>query len=93
MLMPKSGLTYTQGKPKQFSREDLDTPVTRDFCADCGTHLITRPPGLEQVVLKIGTLDNPAAFEAPQIAIYTIDVQDFHQIPEDMPKFEKLPEQ
>jgi len=91
MLMPLDGFHYSKGTPKQFIRSDLDQPVTREFCAECGTHLATRRPGLPAVVVKVGTLDDPSRFGAPQMAIYTIDRQDFHQIPEGLPEFERLP--
>lgn len=90
MAMPLDGFKYTKGAPKQFSRTDLERPVTREFCAECGTHLVTRVPGLPAVVLKVGTLDDPTVF-APQAAIYTVDKQPFHHIPADMPAFERLP--
>ena len=92
MLMPVAGFSYTKGTPKTFTRKDLDAAVTREFCAECGTHLATRRPGLPAVVLKIGTLDDPAQFGAPKMAIYTIDKQPFHQIAEGLPTFERLPQ-
>jgi hypothetical protein len=46
---------------------------------------------LPAVILKVGTLDDPALFGAPQMAIFTIDKQAFHQIPEGLPSFERLP--
>jgi len=52
---------------------------------------VTRPPSVPGIVLKVGTLDDPTLFGAPQIAIYTVDKQAFHQIPEGMPAFERLP--
>ena len=39
MLMPPEGFRYVSGTPKTFTRSDLDQPVTREFCANCGTHL------------------------------------------------------
>ena len=93
LLMPSAGLRYTEGTPKQFTRSDLEGAVTREFCAECGTHLITRLPTMPAVVLKVGTLDDPAQFGLPQMAIYTIDRQAFHQIPESLPAFERLPPQ
>lgn len=54
MLMPPEGFRYTKGEPKQFRRADIDNAVTREFCADCGTHLPTRRPGLPYVILKAG---------------------------------------
>lgn len=90
MLMPADGFRYTRGEAKTFTRSDLERPVTREFCADCGTHLITRRPGLPFVVLKIGTLDDPAVFE-PRMAIFTVDRQPFHHIADGLPSFERLP--
>jgi hypothetical protein len=91
LLMPLGGFSYCGGTPKQFARSDLEGAVTREFCADCGTHLTTRRPGLAAVILKVGTLDDPTLFGSPQMAIYTIDKQAFHHIPEEMPTFERLP--
>jgi hypothetical protein len=53
--------------------------------------MVTLRPGLPAVVLKVGTLDDPALFGEPKMAIFTEDRQVFHYIPEEMPVFEKLP--
>src|SRR6266478_2798134 len=81
---------YPKGTPKQFSRKDIEKPVTREFCGECGTHVITRPQR-PVVVIKVGTLDDPAQI-MPQVAIYTVDKQPFHHIPDGMPSFERLPQ-
>ena len=73
MLVEPRGFRYTSGEPRKFSRSDLENPVTREFCGECGTHLATRRLGLPPVVLKVGTLDDPGLFGAPQMAIYTVD--------------------
>ncbi len=91
LLVPAAGFRYTKGAPKQFTRSDLAQAVTREFCADCGTHLTTRRPGLPAVILKVGTLDEPRRFGAPQLAIFTIDRQPYHHVPDGMPTFERLP--
>lgn len=91
MLMPPDGFRYTKGAPKQFTRTDIEGAVTREFCETCGTHIISRPPDMPFVVLKIGTLDEPVRFGGPRMAIYTIDKQPFHSIPDGMPTFERLP--
>lgn len=90
MAMPADGFEYTSGEPRTFTRSDLAQAVTREFCEECGTHLVTLRPGLPAVVLKIGTLDDPSQF-TPRAAIFTVDKQAFHQIPEGMPVFERLP--
>jgi hypothetical protein len=91
MLMPVKGFSYSKGSPKQFSRTDIEGAVTREFCAECGTHMTTRRPGLSAVNVKAGTLDDPALFGTPQMAIFTVDKQAFHAIPEGIPSFERLP--
>ena len=91
MVMPVDGFRYTNGTPRRFARSDLEKPRTREFCETCGTHLTTRRIGLEAVILKVGTLDDPALFGGPEVAIYTIDKQAFNHIPEGMPSFERLP--
>jgi hypothetical protein len=91
MGMPEGGFEFTKGSATAFKRADLDNPVTREFCGECGTHLLARAPGLPLALLKVGTLDDPSAFKGPQMAIFTCDQQAFHQIPEGIPTFERGP--
>ena len=42
------------------------------------------------VLLKVGTMDNPALF-TPDLAIFTCDAQSFHHVPAGMPAFERMP--
>jgi hypothetical protein len=91
IAMPIAGFKYTKGAPKQFARGDIANPVTREFCPDCGTHVVTRPQGFPAVIIKVGSLDDPKEFGNPDMAIFTIDKQSFHQIPQGMPAFEHLP--
>ena len=90
IAMPIPGFKYTKGTPKQFARKDLEKPATREFCPECGTHVVTRAPGFPAVILKVGSLDDPKVFK-PTMAIYTCDKQPFHRIPEGIPTFERLP--
>ena len=53
---------------------------------------LEKPPQRPVVVIKVGTLDKPAEI-MPQIAIFTIDKQPFHHVPEGMPAFERRPPQ
>jgi len=90
--MPATSFSYTKGEPKGFSRKDLAKPVTREFCAKCGTHVLTRAPALPgAVILKVGTFDDPSLFAGPQMVINTIDKQAFHHIPSGVPTFERMP--
>jgi len=91
LVLPAAGFRYTKGEPKAYQRSDLEQPVTREFCPECGTHLITRRPDMPMVIVKVGTLDDPSQFGTPQMAIYTCDKQPFHLIPDGMPAFERMP--
>ena len=92
MILPEGTFTYTKGKPKAFRRKDLDTPVSREFCADCGTQILARGAGLPgMVILKVGTLDDPGLFAGPQMAIHLADKQKFHHVPEGIAMFERTP--
>ena len=91
MGMPEAAFRYTEGAPKGFRRSDLPKPVTREFCANCGTHVTTRSPNIPGVVLvKVGTLDDPSVF-TPQMVIFTCDKQPFHHVPEGVPAFARAP--
>jgi hypothetical protein len=91
LAMPEVGFRYTSGQPASFARSDLERPVTREFCAACGTHLVSRPFGAPVRILKVGSLDDPSLFGGPQIAMYTIDKQPFHQVPAGVPEVERTP--
>ncbi len=92
MAMPEAGFAWTKGEAKPFRRSDLENPVTREFCAECGTHLLSRAPGVPgAVLLKVGTLDDPSLFGMPEVAIFMIDKQSFHHVPDGVAVFERTP--
>jgi len=92
MGMPAASFSYTKGTPKSFARKDLPNPVTREFCAECGTQILARSPSLPgAVLLKVGTLDDPSVYEGPQMVIFTIDKQAFHHVPAGVATFERVP--
>ena len=90
MAFPTASFKYTKGQPAEFKRSDLDTPVVREFCGECGTHILARPPGIPGVVLKVGTLDDQSSF-TPQMAIYLCDKQAYHSVPEGAATFDRTP--
>src|SRR5690606_34075897 len=92
MGMPQEGFSYTRGTTAKFARGDLPSPVTREFCPTCGTHLLTTSPRVSgAVLLKVGTMDDPALFGKPALAIFAIEKQAFHHIPDDIPVSDRRP--
>ena len=81
--------SWTRGTPAAFKSSSI---AERDFCAACGTHVLSRAPGVPgAVLLKVGTFDDPSLFGGPQMVIFTIDKQSFHHLPEGVPAFERTP--
>jgi len=91
MMMPVAGFRYTKGAPASYTRDDIPSPVTREFCARCGTHLATRITGLQSLVLKVGPLDDPSLFGQAQAAIFMVDRQPFHLVGDGIAQFERTP--
>jgi len=90
--VPKANFSYTKGEVKQFRRSDLETPVTRAFCPDCGTHLVTHAPAAADfVIAKVGTLDDPSLYDKPDHVIWIGQKQAFHHIPEGAATFPGFP--
>jgi len=66
--------------------------VSREYCAECGTQILARASGLPgMVILKVGTLDDPSLFDGPQMAIFLVDKQPYHHVPEGIATFERTP--
>ncbi|TXT21077.1 MAG: hypothetical protein FD134_2762 [Gallionellaceae bacterium] len=86
-----SAFRYTQGEPRRFAREPGTSPA-REFCGECGVHIAARSPRLpEGLVVKVGTLDDPAAFEGPALVFWACEKQDFHMLPPGAQVFATLP--
>ncbi len=93
MGLPSEGFEYLSGEPRRFRRSDLPAPVTREFCPTCGTHLLTTSPRVAgAVLLKAGTLDDPAAYGGPELAIFACDRPAFHVTPAGIPSYERRPD-
>ncbi|WP_299774009.1 GFA family protein [uncultured Tateyamaria sp.] len=91
MLVRPESLVFSGDAPGMYRNPDKRDAVTRAFCQKCGTHLTTERPGLKELVLKVGTLDDPSVFRGPKIAIFCEEKQDWHVIPEGLPAFATLP--
>lgn len=92
MAVPRQGFAYTEGEIQSYRKDAPDAVASREFCPDCGVQLVSRRDGLDLVMVKVGTLDDPAAFKGPKAAIYTAEKQGFHFIPDALPSFEGFPQ-
>ena len=83
---------YTRGEPKRFARPGMTDAPTREFCADCGVHVAARSPKApDGLIVKVGALDDPSAFEGPTLVVWTEEKQAFHHVPAGVPAFARAP--
>ena len=91
MLMAPERFRYVSGTPKTFTRSDLDSAGDARILRD-----LRHPPDDPAAGPASGDPEgrNPRRSEPfwlPQMAIYTLDKQPFHLIPEGVPAFEREP--
>lgn len=91
MAVPAQGFRYTKGRAQSYRKADKAAVALREFCSCCGVQVASRRDGLDLVMVKVGTLDDPAAYKGPKAAIYVAEKQEFHFIPEKLPSFEGFP--
>jgi hypothetical protein len=90
MAVPAEGFSFTKGETRPYARTDIKNAVTREFCSVCGTHILTRAPALPHgVIIKVGSLDDPAQFGGPDTANFACDAQPYHRLPTDIPVYQK----
>jgi len=83
--------SYVVGVPTLFARSDLQVPVQRYFCNNCGTAIGNMSPlRPRSVIVKVGTLDDPSVFVA-KLAIFTRDWQPFQHIKKCLPQYDRRP--
>lgn len=70
-VFPAGSFRLTKGALKTYWRQaDSGAKADRHFCADCGTHLVSRLQDSPFVAVKVGTLDAPLEM-TPQLEIWT----------------------
>lgn len=72
VLVPKAAFKLTKGQLKHFEvTADSGNKVSRGFCADCGSPILSTLSAMPTVVaIKIGSLDDPNNFK-PTVNIFT----------------------
>ena len=91
IVISKENFRVLKGELKTFSRDDLKSPRVRYFCEKCGTHIcVESPPRPGMLVLKVGTIDQHSWFR-PDVAIFCVDKQPFHEIPQGCQAHEQMP--
>lgn len=76
------------GALKEYrSVADSGNAMSRGFCPECGTHMVSRSSGQPGfLVLRAGTLDETARYR-PQLAIFTSRAPEWMCMDPELPKF------
>ena len=80
---------WTQGEDKLKSFTAANG-TTRQFCSECGSSLIFKPPGKDNglVEFALGTLDDPIC-ERPDAHIYTAFKADWMELSDGLPSYKE----
>lgn len=90
--MEAKDFRYTSGEPRRFCHPGTSDAPTREFCGECGVHIAARSPKApDGLIVKVGALDDPAAFEGPTLVVWTEEKQAFHHLPAGVPAFARVP--
>jgi hypothetical protein len=92
VVVPKGAVKITKGKVKDFTKNaDNGKPITRQFCAECGTPMFSVPSeGNPISIVKAGTLDD-GSWLKPSLTLWTSSAQPWAHIDQSLPTFEKQP--
>lgn len=90
-LIPRDALHLLTGTPRFFVKTgDSGAKARRAFCPDCGTPLWSDPADQPFLPVKLGAFDTPPV-AAPGMHIYTRSAPSWHNIPDDVPQFPRMP--
>ncbi|MDH3475088.1 MAG: GFA family protein [Rhodospirillales bacterium] len=93
LVLPREALRVTGEVTYYESVGGSGQPVERGFCPTCGTQLIGKPGIAPHLVsVSVGSLDDASGFQTT-ICVYTSSAQPWSHLPDDVPSFEKMPDQ
>lgn len=90
VMVPPDSLTITSGALTRYEdTAESGNTVSREFCNQCGSALVSRP-GPHMLVIKAGSLDDPSGLK-PFMSIWEGSAQPWALKCEGIPSFEKNP--
>jgi hypothetical protein len=90
-LIPRDSFKVRQGAMKAYACQgESGNTVERNFCPECGSHMLSRLQDGPWEAVKVGTLDEPLALQ-PQMEIWTSSAQPWAHHVEGAMRFEKNP--
>lgn len=91
VVVPPGSFEIVKGVPKGYaSVGDSGAPVTRYFCAECGSPIYSQPQSRPIHVVKAASMDDPSGLKVMG-ALYTSEAQPWAHVDPGKPRFEKMP--
>jgi hypothetical protein len=88
-IAPAGSFRLTQGEMKAYWREGASgNSADRNFCPECGTHLVSRLHSGPFVAVMVGNLDEPLGL-APQMEVWTASALPWAHRPDGAQRFEQ----
>jgi hypothetical protein len=90
--LPRSAVTITGQTKGYTSKGASGSPITRNFCPNCGSLIYSEPAVMQGVInVTAGSMDDPSLYQ-PQAVIYTKSRPAWDRIDSGLPEFETMPE-
>lgn len=91
-LFPKNAVHMTGELKGYTAKGDSGQDVTRFFCPNCGSRIMTQPAVMpDMTIIAVGSLDDPNAIGDVGMAIYTKNRNKWDHTHPDLPAFEIMP--
>ena len=89
--VPAAALKITGTVKYYDSKDDSGNTVSRGFCPDCGSRVVSKTSGMPELAIVLaGSLDDGSKFQ-PQVDLYTSSAQSWDHMNPALPKFDKMP--
>jgi len=91
-LYPADTFALTQGTTSKYiSQGDNGADITREFCGECGSPVVTRLSRMPQVVgIPAASMDDPSVHK-PTMDLFTSCAQPWDYMNPDLPKIPEAP--
>jgi len=92
LIVPKVAFRIVRGELKSYAvKADSGNEVAREFCANCGSGILSRLAGMPEVIaVKAGSLDNTSGFK-PTMNIYVSSAPRWATFAAELDRFDKMP--
>lgn len=91
LMLPRAAFKLTGNVKYYESKADSGNLVSRGFCPNCGSPVVSKNSGMPDLVfVRAASLDDPGLFK-PSLVVYASSSQPWDYVDPALPKFPKMP--